>query len=537
MAARKTIWAIGAGLAALAGPPAMAQAGAPDSAPVATGSRAAAPEAGRGADAERAKDRAFAVDFDRFLDAAMVRFPSVPALSVAIVREGAPVFVGAKARADVERGVAATADTPFYIASSTKSFVGTAMAALDRRGEIDLDWTMREMAPDVGFAPEIHAERVSLRDLLSHRHGLAGDAMAFRLAYSGDYDAAVLERLLAGLKPDAEAPAGTFRYGNIGYNVAALLVERRTGRRWQDLVAAELLRPLGMTNTLTEGLAKRDARAPVAAPYSGGQRVYLIKADATMHAAGGMYASANDMARWLTLQLADKGTLAEAAAAARAPVATADAAFGPFRRTGYGLGWYSGAYEEATLYHAFGSFAGARAHVSVLPAAGLGVAVAANDDGAGFRLVDLAALYAYDWYRHGAAHADAKAAEQVEALAAQWAKQTEKIAAQRAERAARPAQLSLPPAAYVGDYCNADFGTIAVTAPGAGLALAMGRLHADADPGTAPDTVRAELIPGQGEEYRFIVSGRVAAAVEAFGSRFDPCIDSDGAAKRPPATP
>ena len=482
------------------------------------------------------QDQAFAADFERFLEQAMARFPSMPAISVAIVHRGVPVFVKAKGRADIEAGIRATPDTPFYIASSTKSFVGTALALLDARGTIDLDWTMRELAPDVAFVPDIPADKITLRDLLSHRHGLAGDAMAFRLAYSGDYDAATLSRLLAQIKPDPETPFGTFRYGNIGYNIAALLIERRTGRRWQDIVQGELLGPLAMTETLTEGLANRSG-PPVAAPYRGAERLYLVKDDRTMHAAGGMYASANDMARWLALQLADGGELAQAAAAARAPVAALDTSFGPFRRTGYGLGWYAGPYAEQTLYHAFGSFVGARAHVSVLPAARLGVAAAANDEGAGFRVVDLAALYAYDWYLHGTAHADAKAAEQMDAFAGQWAKQIDKVAAQRAERAARVSQLSLSPAAYAGDYCNADFGMISVTPQGAQLDLAMGRLHASSEAGTAPDTVRAELVPGQGEELRFIVAGGVATAIEAFGSRFDPCIDSGGQAMPPPATP
>jgi len=486
--------------------------------------------------AASAQDLAFAADLDRFLDSAMARFPSMPAISVAVVHDGVPVFVKAKGRADVEAGIAATADTPFYIASSTKSFVGTALALLDARGTIDLDWTMRDAAPDLNFPPDIHADKVTLRDLLAHRHGLSGDGMAFRLAYSGDYDDATLLHLLTTLKPDPDAPTGTFRYGNIGYNVAALLIERRTGRRWQDIVQGELLGPLAMTETLT-GIAGRRTRQPIAAPYGGGQRVYLVKDDATMHAAGGMYASANDMARWLTLQLADKGELAQAAATARAPVATLDASFGPFRRTGYGLGWYSGPFDDAVLYHAFGSFAGARAHVSVLPAAGLGVAAATNDDGVGFRLVDLAALYTYEWYRHGAAQADAKAAEQIEALAGQWAKQVEKVAAQRAERAARTSQLTLPPAAYAGYYCNADLGTIGVTPQGALLTIEMGRLHATAEPGTAPDTVRAELIPGQGDELHFVVAGGVATAIDAFDSRFVPCIDSAGPATPPPATP
>ena len=78
---------------------------------------------------------------------------------------------------------------------------------------------------------------------------------------------------------------------------------------------------------------------------------------------------------------------------------------------------------------------------------------------------------------------------------------------------------------------------ISVTPQGAQLDLAMGRLHDSSEAGTAPDTVRAELVPGQGEELRFIVAGGVATAIEAFGSRFDPCIDSGGQAMPPPATP
>lgn len=115
------------------------------------------------------QDQAFAADFERFLEQAMARFPSMPAISVAIVHRGVPVFVKAKGRADIEAGIRATPDTPFYIASSTKSFVGTALALLDARGTIDLDWTMRELAPDVAFAPDIPADKITLRDLLSHR--------------------------------------------------------------------------------------------------------------------------------------------------------------------------------------------------------------------------------------------------------------------------------------------------------------------------------------------------------------------------------
>jgi hypothetical protein len=65
----------------------------------------------------------------------------------------------------------------------------------------------------------------------------------------------------------------------------------------------------------------------------------------------------------------------------------------------------------------------------------------------------------------------------------------------------------------------------------------MGRLHAAAEPGRTPDTVRVELIPGQGEEIHFVVEGGKAAAVEALDSRFARCGDSASAAMPPPAIP
>jgi hypothetical protein len=65
----------------------------------------------------------------------------------------------------------------------------------------------------------------------------------------------------------------------------------------------------------------------------------------------------------------------------------------------------------------------------------------------------------------------------------------------------------------------------------------MGRLHGVTEAGTEPDTVRAELIPGQSEIYRFAVAGGGATAIEAFGSRFERCIDSEGSVSPPPAIP
>jgi CubicO group peptidase (beta-lactamase class C family) len=464
----------------------------------------------------------------------MARLASIPAISVAVARSDGPIYVKAFGRADIERGIPATADTRFYIASSTKSFVALAMALLERKGAIDLDWTLAELAPGVAFAPEIRAGEVTLRHLLSHSHGLLGDPIEFRLASTGEHDPATLWRLLSRMTANKEEPLGTFNYGNLGFNVAALLVERRLGKRWQQILKDEVLTPLRLRQTIAEGVERERARGLLTHPYfgagpNGPERLRLAKVDRTMQSAGGMYSSANDLARWVALQLAAQKGLrglalpADVVAMTHKPVATMKLAFGPFSRTGYGLGWYSGDYRGATLFHSFGSFTGSRAHVSFLPAQDIGVAINSNDEGVGFRFVDTAAAFAYDWFTVGPEAATKRAEEEVAKLAEEGMKLSQKFAADRANRAKRTWQLTLPRSAYAGRFCDPDAGTIEVAVAGERLDVRMGELRSVAEPFTRPDSIRLELVPNQGEVFQFLTENGRATALRGPDATFQRC--------------
>lgn len=479
------------------------------------------------------REQAFARDMDAFIGSTLTRFETVPALSVAVATSAGPVYVAAHGRADVEAALPATADTRFYIASSTKSFLGLAMALLDARGTIDLDWTLAELAPDVAFRPEVRAGEVTLRHLLSHTHGLLGRQIEFRLAYTGEHDPQTLWRLLGRLEPNPEAPLGTFRYGNIGYNLAAMLVERRLGRTWQEMVETEVLRPLGLRETMTRGVAEGRARGELAAPYDSMSddrpvRLYLAKEDDTMQSAGGMFSSANDMARWLQVNLAGARGLptpvpAAVIASTHRPAATLDSPFEMFRRTGYGLGWYSGPYDGATLFHSFGGFTGARAHVSFIPERDLGVAVLTNDEGIGFALADVVAIYAYDWFQHGPQQASVNATAMLDRIEARASERRAENDAGRARRAQRQWRLTLPVAAYAGRYCSPELGTIRIAERDGRLAMEMGRLRALLDPFTEDDTARIEPIPGSGEVLRFRVENNAVVSAQALDTTFTRC--------------
>jgi CubicO group peptidase (beta-lactamase class C family) len=478
--------------------------------------------------------RRFAADYDAFLTAMAARFPDLPSLTVVVTRSDGAIYGRGFGRADLASGRAATPDTVYYIASSTKSFLSLALAALDARGEIDLDWTLAELAPDLRFAPELQADRVTLRNLLSHTHGLTGTGIAHRLAYTGEHDPETLWRQLGALQPNRERPLGTYRYTNLGYNIAAMLVERRTGRRWQDIVEREVFQPLRMTRSLAQGTEAARRRFSFALPYTtntatGFAPVYLVKQDDTLQSAGGIFASPNDIGRFLRAQLAaerGRGTgrlPAAVIAGTHRPIATTNENRDIFPGTGYGLGWYSGEIVGATLYYSFGGFPGARSHMSFMPARDVGVAALTNDDGVGAILADIAALYAYTWFAEGRDAAAATGEQWLGRVDQEFARRRAGIAAARAQQAARPWRLSQPMMAYSGRYCNDDYGTITIADRGGHPFMSMGRLEAMSTPFDRPETVRVEPIAGEGILLQFeLVNGR-AAALSTWERRFTRC--------------
>lgn len=466
-----------------------------------------------------AQDRAlFGPAMDAFASRTMQRVEAAPGLALAVVDEGGLVHAAGFGVADVATGAPVTTDTRFYIASATKSFTALSFAAMAQRGEVDLDAPLADWAPSSRVPTDI-AARITLTDLLSHRSGVENAPIAFRVAYSGDWTSDVLWRLTGETRP-RDTPYGQFVYANSGYNLAAVLAERRWGRDWREMVEDEVLTPLGMTATtarLDEGLA---SGVVVAAGHLGripGQpeRSPMQKTNATMQSAGGLISTANDMALWLEAQIND-GRVggrqvfpAGLVASTHASRVAQETTFGPYVRTGYGLGWQVGRYGEDVLIHHFGNFSGSRAHVSFMPERRLGVAVMVNEDAFAGDLADLVANYAYDWFA-GLPDIEAVYEAKLDALIVERDRRRTGIAGAMEARAKRPRTLSLANAAYVGDYVNPAYGTLTIREAGERLSVAIGVQQALADYLTEAEGLRVELTPfrGEGVVFKLDADGR-----------------------------
>jgi hypothetical protein len=279
-----------------------------------------------------------------------------------------------------------------------------------------------------------------------------------------------------------------------------------------------------MHHTTAYASLPRSEDWPVAAPYAafgvdGVTRLYLEKQDNTMQAAGGLYSTASDLARWITIQL-NEGRIgdrqvfpAELIRETQRMQAETSGSFGPFGREGYGLGWYGGMLGEEELLHHFGGFAGFHAHTSFMPEHDIGVAVVVNESGAGTRMAGFVATFVYDWWL-GLPDIEAVYTERTEDLVAQREQARERVASGRASRAERTWQLTEPLDVYTGTYVSPKIGTAVVTIQTGTLAVRLGNMFAVSTPYTQTNTIRVELIPGRGQVFGFDVdeAGKVTGA-------------------------
>src|SRR5690606_30976310 len=104
---------------------------------------------------------------------------------------------------------------------------------------------------------------------------------------------------------------------------------------------------------------------------------------------------------------------------------------------------------------------------------------------------DVVANYAYDWFA-GLPDIDAAYAVKLDALIAERDRRRTGIAGAVEARANRARTLSLPNAAYVGDYVNQAYGTLTVREAGERLSIAIGVQQALADYLTEPEGLRVE---------------------------------------------
>jgi CubicO group peptidase (beta-lactamase class C family) len=338
---------------------------------------------------------------DEFITTSMDAYQVVPGLAICVVKGDRAIYEKGFGLRNAEAHLPVTPETGFYIASSTKSYVGMAASVLAAKGELDLDAPISRYLPGLRLPEPLSTDSITVLALLTHRSGINNIPVQLHLVREGALSKSEFFKMMY----EKSKPMSTdFKYTNLGYNTAGYILQELTGKPWQEVVAETVLQPVGMPNTTTS-ITKAQQRA-FALPYKSigdGWKLLDLKSDSTMHAAGGIVTTVSDAARWIMVNL-HGGSIdgrqvlpAQAVHVAHTPWATLDRTYYRFHRTGYGLGWYEADFEGEVLVHHFGGYDGYHAHISFMPQHDIGVAVFINSDSYdGDTLVHMLAAYAYE---------------------------------------------------------------------------------------------------------------------------------------------
>ena len=228
----------------------------------------------------------------------------VPGLAVALVDADHPLWLEGFGNLDGPDSAPVTPDTIFSVQSMSKLFTATAVMQAVADDRLDLDEPITTYLPEftVHSAFEEHPEqKITLRMLLSHTAGFTHEASIGNNNEldPGDFDAHVQSISDTWLR----FPVGTgYAYSNLGIDVAGYILERVEGKPFADVMRDSLLEPLGMDRSTFDRIAIRSANDRAVGHVDPFPDPPLYE---PMTAAGGMYSSAADLARFLAFQLND----------------------------------------------------------------------------------------------------------------------------------------------------------------------------------------------------------------------------------------
>ncbi len=415
---------------------------------------------------------------DKFADQVREEW-NVPGLAVGVVHDGEVVFARGFGYRDAGQKLPVTTKTLFPIGSTSKSFTALALAILKDQGKINWGDRVRRYLPEFQLQDPVASDRMTLRDLLLHRSGLARHDL---LWYSSSFSRKqLIERLryLAMSKDFRDA----FQYNNFGYMVAGYVGGKVSGAGWEQMVRQSVLEPLGMTATDfsdAEMQKSPDYSLPYEEVKSTVQRIPFKPVEG-IGPAGGINSNLEDMLRYTQMLLAKgkyNGKQIVTETSLR-QIQTAQIVMGvpsgypELAYPAYGMGWVIQTYRGHDYVWHNGGIDGFYTLVALLPKDSLGVVIVSNRLQKGppeiisrnifDRFLGLAPI---DWNQRLKAGAAKAEKAEAEAEKKTWAER---------KPGTRPAHALDE---YAGTYEDPGYGTVTVTEGGGALQFQLNDLSA-----------------------------------------------------------
>jgi CubicO group peptidase (beta-lactamase class C family) len=407
--------------------------------------------------------------FPQFVEKVMADW-EVPGLAVAVVKDGQVIYQRGFGYRDVENKKPVTTKTLFAIGSCSKAFTVMAMGMLVDEGKLDWDKPVADYLQDFRLKDEFATLHMKPRDLVCHDSGLPRHDLSW---YGSPASREELYQRLRYLEPNVDFRS-LWQYNNFMFLTAGVLVERITGKAWEEVITERIFKPLGMNGSnfsVNTSQKAEDFSLPYGEKEKKTVKIPFRNIDA-IAPAGAINSNVEDMTRWILLHL-NKGKVGEQQLISEATLAQmhtptmalrAPAQYAETPLTAYGLGWFIQPYRGHHMIQHGGGIDGFISLVSFMPFDNIGVVVLTNKSPnplatyLTYNIYDrLLRLEPVDWNARGLEQR--KKAEEAE----------EKAKAEKGAKRKEGTSPSLPLEQYAGTYEFAGYGRLVV-------ALEEGRL-------------------------------------------------------------
>lgn len=227
--------------------------------------------------------------------------------AVLVADRGEIIYQEAFGLANREWGIANATNTKFRLASVSKQFCSMLVMQLVQEGAVNLDDTIKDFLP---YYREDTGDRITIHHLLSHQSGIKDFTSSFdyrrtisRSSYGKD------EFIKQHCSGDLVNEPGTiYSYCNAGYCILGRVIEKATGKTYEQNLHDRIFEPLGMHDSgydRNRYVIKNRASGYTYGPF-GLENADYIEMDSTPGASGALYSTVEDMFLWDRALYTDK---------------------------------------------------------------------------------------------------------------------------------------------------------------------------------------------------------------------------------------
>jgi beta-lactamase class C len=297
----------------------------------------------------------------------------IPAIAVAIVRNGQPIYVHAFGDKKNNANDPVDIHTKFRLASVSKGFSAILATKMDHEDLISLDDPVGNYLPEFRPEPLAYSDSMLISNIISQTSGFPYQAYS-NLIEDGWTLPEMINAL--GMLQVSSKPGRIYSYQNVAYSLIEPILESKTGEKFSELLERELFRPLGMENTSAE-FEDMNTSNNAASPHRRTRYSYVpVRLSPSYYntaAAGGIHSSISDMAKYLQMLTGHRPDVVDST--------ILDEVFSPrvrtpvlnryyrrilgVRRAYYGLGWRIVPTKTDTIVYHGGYANGFKSHIAL----------------------------------------------------------------------------------------------------------------------------------------------------------------------------